>query len=228
MDNRNSLLKKINLIAQNSNIYFILGASIFQEHVINFFNTLPGENGVVLCFDIQFDNKADYCIEGVGNKRLIQVICDFNTIGPWKIINDNLVRKQINPKQVIIDWSTAKFIDGRFSVNSEYGDVMKILIKWITIFSCEIYSPCAYETIYYPNSRFKEPQYYNFFLYRTQVPLTLDHQSINLVWIEKFTDFLNKEHKNVELYYVESGKGLFPLVRKDKDIKEFFKLAKKI
>ena len=128
-------------------------------------------------------------------------------------------------KKLILDWSTAKFVNANFAVNSEYGDIMDILMKWIEIFMCEVISPCSVESIYPLNIRVKEPQYYNFFLYRTKVPFNLDIEAINIIWINKFTEYLEENHSNLALKYEENK--IYPLNRPSKNIKAFFILHRK-
>jgi hypothetical protein len=226
MDDRRTLtnkINKINMISYDTNLIIIMGSRIDESHIIDFFHKQE-ENTVIICMDKEFSDRDSFYKKN-DNKILIQVVIDFNTIGPWRVINDNLIRRQLHPKQVILDWSTAKFVNANFAVNSEYGDIMDILMKWIEIFGCEIISPCSVETIYPLNNREKEPHYYNFFLYRTKVPFNLDIEAINIIWIDKFTEYLEKNHSNLALNYEENKS--YPLNRSDKDIKAFFILHRK-
>ena len=78
------------------------------------------------------------------SKMIIQLVIDFNTIEPWWLINNNLIRKSI----IQSDWKTAKLVNVNFGVNRENGEIIEILMKWIGIFNCEIISQCSVESIY--------------------------------------------------------------------------------
>lgn len=223
MDDRRTLTNKINMISYDKELIIIMGSTIDESHIIDFFQHQK-ENTVIICMDKEFANTDNY-FKKDNSKLLIQIVVDFNSIGPWRLINDNLIKRQLHPKKVILDWSTAKFVNANFAVNSEYGDIMDILMKWIEIFMCEVISPCSVESIYPLNIREKEPQYYNFFLYRTKVPFNLDIEAINIIWINKFTEYLEENHSNLALKYEENK--IYPLNRPSKNIKAFFILHRK-
>ena len=224
VENRTTLTEKINIIPYDSNLIIIMGSTIDEDHIIDFFQKQEN-NTVIICMDKEFSDRDNYYRKDDDGKMLIQVIIDFNAIGPWQFINNTLIRKQLHPKKVILDWSTAKFVSASFAINSEYGDIMDILVKWIEIFNCEIISPCSIESIYPLNVKEKEPHYYNFFLYRTKVPFNLTIEAINIIWIDKFTEYLEKTYRNLALKY-EKNK-VYPLNRPDKDIGIFFILHRK-
>jgi len=179
MDNKSTLKKKISMLPHNNDLIIIMGSKINEDHIIHFFRGQPS-NTSVICMDKEGPNEEN-CYVKKGDKSLLHVMVDFNTIGPWNYINKCLIKRRLIPKKVIIDWSTAKFVNTNFSINSQYGDIMDIVIKWISIYNCELFSPCSTESLYLLNEHEKEPHYYNFFLYRTKVPMNLDIESINIV-----------------------------------------------
>lgn len=224
MDNKSTFKKKISMLSHNNDLIIIMGSRINEDHILNFFSDQPS-NTSVICMDKECSNVENYYVKD-RNKSLLQVVVDFNAIGSWNYINNCLIKMRLSPKKVIIDWSTAKFVNSNFAVNSQYGDIMDIVMKWINIFNCELFSPCSIESLYLLNENEKKPHYYNFFLYSTKVPMNLDIESINIVWINKFTEYLEEYHKDLVLDYMENSCN-YPLCRTDKNINTYFKLSKK-
>jgi len=222
-DCKNKIECKLNQLTYGNSLVIILGANINEDHIRNFFFNQK-ENISILCMSNEF-YENDYLYVN-GTKELVQFHVDFNILGVWMVINDYLIKKKLTPEKIIVDWSTAKFISGSFAINNKNGKIMQIILKWISIFGCEFYSPCSYESSYPINCNFKEPQFYNFFLFTTYVPLKINADAVDFIWIENFNRYLQMNYEDLQLMYFQKSNN-YSLFRDVTPVTKFFKLVRK-
>lgn len=218
MDNRNSILYKLNTQTCPGNLIIILGAKINDNHVINYFNALNNDN-TIICIDID-------PLEGGGEQieRLVQIRHDFNNVGLWKLINRSCEKLGLVPHKVIVDWSTAKFLSGNFAINMSYGLIMKIIISWISLFSCELYSPYSHDCCYIISVTEKLPDYYKIYQLNTCVHFNSSTFFIDEHWINEIKAYVKKEQPMLNI--VNSSEEPYPLIRINNPVTKFFKLLK--
>jgi hypothetical protein len=218
MDNRNSILYKLNTQTCPGNLIIILGAKIHDNHVLNYFNTLDKDT-TIICIDIDPLQGNEEQI-----KRLVQITHDFNHIGLWKLINSNCEKLGLVPHKVIVDWSTAKFLSGNFAINMSYGVIMKIITSWISVFSCELYSPYSHECCYIISVTEKVPDYYKIYPLNICVAFDSSTSFIDEFWINELKAYVKKEQPALNV--VDFSENMYPLMRINNPVTKFLKLLK--
>ena len=207
-DNRANLESMI-----GKHVTIILGAHILEPHILNYLRKQPEETNVI-CIRLNRDgiDYPDETLSVEGNKRLLQIYGNFNDIELWNLIEDVIFSKGLILKEIIVDWSTAKFFNDNY--NYENGNVMRKIKQFIVTQNTKFYVECCFEVSLINDDNTKTPNFNKIiYLPDLKMPLRSTQEDGNIKYIE---NLLPKVKDEFDLLYVseENQIGIeYPLVR---------------
>ena len=210
------------------NVTIILGAHIFEPHILNFLRNQP-EDINVICIRLNREgiDIPDEVLLVEGNRRLLQIFGDFNDIDLWNLLEDVIFSKGMILKDIIVDWSTAKFFND--SYNYEHGNVMKKIKQFIATQNTKFYIECCLESFFINDDNTKTPMFNRIVnLPDVKIPLRSSIEDGNLKFIEHL---LPKIEREFELIYVSDQNQFgieYPLLRDgEKKITKFIIISQR-
>ena len=143
IENLITLITLINSIKNNVSI--ILGANNSEPHIINFAEAkLSGSTTIICISDAIKDRKDKYRDQNeiiINNNHIFFIKYDFNSIDLWLILK-NL--EKVN--EIIVDWSTTKFLYENFILIKQFGEIIKIIFD-LLIPGGRFYSEYMYDSL---------------------------------------------------------------------------------